>query len=229
MKSLCKISKTSFIVILFSIFLGTTLTFGQVSLGTDVNSRYVWRGIDFGQSLSYQPSLSYSSGGFEIGTWGSYAISNSAANELDLWVSYSIEINESSSLSLGLTDYFFPAVAGGYFDFNTDGSHVIEPFISYSSSFSITAYLNALNDPDNSIYINASIPFTVDDISLEAFLGFVPSASAWYGTSGAAIQDIGITASKEIPFTDTFSLPISTSFIVNPYTESSFLLFGFSL
>ena len=44
--------------------MGFSSAAGQVSLGADVVSRYVWRGVDFGESMSVQPSLSFSAGGF---------------------------------------------------------------------------------------------------------------------------------------------------------------------
>lgn len=229
MKSFQKTIKTIFSLFIFSMILGSANVQSQVSLGTDVVSRYIWRGLDFGQSMTYQPALSYSKGGFEVGAWGSYAFNDASANELDIWASYSIELSEETSLSLGVTDYFFPSAPGAYFDFNQDGSHIIEPFIGYSGVFSVTAYMNVLNDPDNSVYINASYPFELDEVSLEAFIGFVPGESALYGTTGATIQDIGLSASKSIVLTDSFSLPVGVSYIVNPSTETGFLVFGFSL
>lgn len=214
------------VVIILSI---STSSHSQVSFGSDVVSRYVWRGIDFGQSVSIQPGISYASGGFEIGAWGSYANTLGGANELDLWFSYSLEVNEYSSVSFGLTDYYFPATPGGFLTFDVDGNHVIEPFISYSGPFSVSAYFNVLNDPDNSIYLSAAYSFQFEDVSLEAFIGIVPTESAWYGNSDPAFQELGLSASKEIKISDSFSLPIFTSYVINPYQEISFLFFGFSL
>lgn len=228
MKSLKFITKS--VLAVFLILAAFTLEVqAQVSFGTDVVSRYVWRGVDFGQSLSFQPGISYASGGFEIGAWGSYANTGGGANELDLYASYSVDLDESSSISFGVTDYYFPATPGGFQTFDVDGNHVIEPFVSYSGAFSFSAYINVLNDPDNSVYLNASYPFVVEDVSLEAFVGVVPTESAWYGTSGAALQEIGLSASKEIKITESFSLPVFTSYVINPYQEVSFLFFGFSL
>lgn len=223
------LSKITLLTLAFILAAGSTQSIAQISFGTDVVSRYVWRGIDFGQSLSIQPGIAYASGGFEIGAWGSYANTGGGANELDLYASYSIELDEASSLSFGVTDYYFPATPGTFTTFDTDGNHVIEPFVSYSGAFSVSAYMNVLNDPDNSLYLSASYPFEVEDVSLEAFLGIVPTESAWYGNADAAVQEIGLSASKEIKITDSFSLPVFTSYVINPYQEISFLFFGFSL
>ena len=43
------------------------------SLGADMVSRYVWRGADFGESMSVQPALTLGFGGLEVGAWGSYS------------------------------------------------------------------------------------------------------------------------------------------------------------
>ncbi|MCR9132283.1 MAG: hypothetical protein NXI08_06910 [bacterium] len=223
------LSKITLLALAFILAAGSTKTIAQVSFGTDVVSRYVWRGIDFGQSLSFQPGIAYASGSFEIGAWGSYANDIGVANELDLFASYSFDLDDASSLSIGVTDYYFPAAPGTFTTFDTDGNHVIEPFLSYSGAFSFTAYMNILNDPDNSIYLSASYPFEVEDVSLEAFLGFIPGESAWYGNTSAAVQEIGLSASKEITITESFSLPVFTSYIINPYQEISFLFFGISL
>ena len=55
----------------------------ELSLGADMVSRYVWRGTDFGQSASIQPDLAYTFGGFEIGTWASYAVNPAASGVND--------------------------------------------------------------------------------------------------------------------------------------------------
>lgn len=73
------------------------------SLGADVVSRYVWRGTDFGESISIQPALTYTHGGFSIGSWASYAADPSSAgvNEHDLWLSFA-----AGPISVGVTDYY---------------------------------------------------------------------------------------------------------------------------
>ena len=72
MKHLLTITaRTGMFVMLFSLI--TTSAYGQITFGSDIASRYIWRGIDFGQSLSFQPSLPVAKNGFELGAWGAYA------------------------------------------------------------------------------------------------------------------------------------------------------------
>lgn len=75
----------------------------EVSLGADVVSRYIWRGLDFGNAVSVQPGLSVAFGDLEVGSWASYAITGSTADEFDLYATYAI-----GDFSVGLTDYSFP-------------------------------------------------------------------------------------------------------------------------
>lgn len=206
------------------------------SLGADFVSRYVWRGYDFGESLSAQPALTFSSGGFEIGAWGSYAIAGEGggANELDLWLGYSIELSNSASVSFGVTDYHFPAPGSEYFDFDDgEGAHVIEPYVSFTGpeTFPVTLYgaMNVYNDEDNSLYVEASVPFEVEGVELGLTAGVIANESAYYGTEGFALVNLGLSASKEIPISSVFSLPVFVSYIINPDLERAYLVFGISL
>ena len=69
------------ILILVSIF-SSNQAFGQVDIGADVMSRYVWRGGAYSNGPSIQPYMSYATGGFEVGFWGAYA-NDMLADELD--------------------------------------------------------------------------------------------------------------------------------------------------
>ena len=146
-----------------ALLLGLTLAmapslFGQsFSLGTDIVSRYIWRGTDFGESASFQPTLAFSAGGLEIGTWASYSISanGAGANEHDLWIGYTVDTGSAGAFSFGVTDYYFPSPDGSdFFDFSGDGegSHWIEPYASYSgpASFPITLWVIMFNRPSSS-------------------------------------------------------------------------------
>lgn len=220
----------------------------EFSLGADIVSRYVWRGVDFGESASVQPSLSLSHKGLEVGTWASYAANpgSADANEHDLWIGYS-----AGAFSVGITDYYFPNATHddhdhdhdeheeeetiGFFDFSGDGegAHWIEPYVSFggTDSFPVTLYAAymAHNDVDNSIYLNASMPFAVGGVDMSFGIGASAGESAFYGTDGFSIIDMTLGASKSIPVTDKFELPVSVSYILNPTHEKSYLVFGVSL
>jgi len=226
----------SFSLLFLALFSAAPVVAQSVSLGADVVSRYVWRGTDFGESMSIQPSMSISHGGLEIGTWASYSLSPDGAgsNEHDLWIGYTYESELVGSFSIGITDYYFPAPNDekGFFNFEGDGngSHFIEPYISYSAagSFPITLYaaLMAHNDPDNSLYVEASFPFTIEEAEMELTAGMTAGESAFYGTEGAELIQVGLSASRELPI---LNFPVSVAYILNPVAERSFLVFGVSI
>ena len=228
--------RSTFYKLVMVSMIGFSSASGQVSLGADVVSRYVWRGVDFGESMSVQPSLSFSAGGFEIGSWGSYSYAplSSGYNEHDIWASYSF-----GSVSLMLTDYYFPNGGFDFFDFDgaqgdtaSGGAHWIESSISYSGSesFPISVLFGAFihNDPETSTYLEIGYPLSVDGADLSFFAGATLAETAFYGTEGAGLISVGVSASKEVTVTESFALPISVSYILNPNAQRTFLTFGVS-
>ena len=87
-----------------------------LNFGADIMSRYIWRGIDFGNSPAIQPSIYFSWRGLNIGAWGSYSfapyramindsVSVNMGNyaEMDMYVSYTLKW-----FTLMFFDYFVP-------------------------------------------------------------------------------------------------------------------------
>jgi uncharacterized protein (TIGR02001 family) len=247
----------SLFVSLFAICIGSLMMMPaptqaqSVDTGADFVSRYVWRGTPLGGDdvMHVQPSLSYSNSGFTVGSWGSFPTAGSNANELDLYVSYAFDLGGSGSLSIGVTDFFFPSAAGEQGDFfnysQADpssgelGAHVIEPNVSYTGpeSFPISLFagiyaINGYQD-ESPIWLEASYPFSVQGVDMSFAVGGTPSdkETEYTDTPGSesALTKVSITASKSIEITDDFSLPISGSYQVNPYAENSYFVFGISL
>ena len=209
----------------------------QFNFGADVLNRYVWRGTDFGNSPSIQPALTFTSSGFEVGTWGAYPLSQQAVDveEHDLYLTYTIDTGNESSLTIGITDYYFPNGGAKFFNFDGDGlgAHWIEPSVSYTgpSSFPVSLYggFFAHNDPDNSIYLEAGYPVYSGDTEVSLSVGGTPQASGFYFTDKAGILSVALTAGRTVQITETFGLPLVAGYVLNPYHEKSFLVFGFSL
>jgi hypothetical protein len=77
----------------------------KLNVSADFVSRYIWRGMDFGNSPSIQPTLSFNLGEFELGYWGAVALINNYV-ESDLYMKYSVK-----GFSLTLYDYYIPALS----------------------------------------------------------------------------------------------------------------------
>jgi hypothetical protein len=227
-----------YLIILTLVFLTSISSLAQVKFGADIYSRYIWRGVDYGNAPAFQPSLTFTTGGFSIGAWGSYAFPTAATtySENDLWASYSISTETSGAFSVLFTDYYLPS-AGIPFGFykpkdGAGAAHTLEGGLSYSgpASFPITLafYTNLSNDVDNSSYIQIGYPFTVSDATVTLAAGFVPSKSAYYLTDKANLINLSITAAKSIVITDKFSIPINVAYIANPALDVTYLVFGAS-
>lgn len=205
----------------FSILL-PFMAHAQVDITTSVMSRYNWRGTDFGNSPSIQPTFSYTKGALSIGAWGAYATNgNPAGTEIDLYASYAV-----GDFTLMVTDYTFPdASAGAFLDAK---QQYVELGLAYASeSTPLTAFVGVflLNDDDTSIY--GELGYALGDVGL--FLGFTPTKTAMYGTGKAGIVNTGLSYSKPLALSESLTVSLTSKFIVNPYAKNGFLLFGFSL
>jgi len=218
---------TSLVLLLVVSMAPLSATAQSVDLGADIFNRYVWRGLDFGEAASVQPYLEVSAGDFTIGTWASYSTNGGGANEHDLYVSYS-----SGPVSIGVTDYYFPTPNSdfGFFDFGDGEAHVLEANLGYEGTgFALAGNLNFFNDDDTSVYLEVGVPLTLGETELALAVGVVPMESAWYLTDGFAVTNISLGAGREIKITDSFSLPLSVAYTLNPELERSYLVFGISL
>lgn len=191
------------------------------SIGADFVSRYVWRGLDFGNAPAVQPTVEFAAGNFAIGAWGSYTLSASPYLEADLYAGYAFDFG----LSVLVTDYYFPAAEFGaltdmsYFDID---AHTFELGLSQEiGDFYLSAFyfLNANDD----LYFEAGYSF-------EHFSIFAGAGNQSYTSDGDfMLTNLGISTSKDIEISDTFSLPVSGALIINPDLEQIHIVFGFSL
>lgn len=215
--------------------------------GADLVSRYIWRGIDFGNSPAIQPSLELGYGGFAFGAWGSYATNDANYQEADLYVSYTF----SEVFTLMVTDYFFPdgtVASNNYFEYKKDKTgHVFEGALAFNGTdnFPLTAMVatnfagadarTADNDLMYSTYIELGYSTNIHETSFNCFIGGTVNdpdkekgETGYYGP-GAGIINIGITAEKEIQITEKFALPVNVSVITNPQQENIYFVLGISL
>lgn len=220
---------------------GTTLAQNEEKVETiisgDIVSSYIWRGQDLG-SAAIQPTLGVGYKGLSLTAWGSYGLVNSDdVKELDLTLAYSF-----GGLNIGVTDYWFDAGLdpdNRYFKYDAHGTnHLFEANIGYDFVIaSLQWFTNfAGNDGVNndgkraySSYVEAAVPFKLSSIEWTATAGAVPFATTFYGTSGFAVTNLSLRATKEIKVTDTFSIPIFGQVTANPCSQKAYLVLGFTL
>jgi len=195
----------------------TTAVASGWTAGADLVSSYIWRGSKAG-AFSIQPTVKYFNGGFTIGAWGSGDLTTGAPEETDLFASFAFK----SGLSIGVTDYHYNT--SKLFD---SSNHAIEANLGYAiGKFSISGnYI--FNDASGAIgedkYFEAAYQFP----SVKLFAG---AGDGWY-TNDASFQvcNIGITATKTLKISESFSIPLFGSVIVNPNKEQIFYVIGISL
>jgi hypothetical protein len=224
-----------------ALFCSTGLFASEFSVGADIMSRYIWRGVDFGNSPSIQPTVEFSAGDFAIGSWGAFSIDTDVYQELDLYVSYTI----ADMISIGVTDYFFPAYPSenptfknNYFNFDGDETgHMLEGNLGFECKkipLTISANVgfygadkNEDGDSNFSTYIEVGYGGTLNEVAWNTFIGITPSEGL-YGTEFGVVN-MGLNLAKEVKITESFSLPVSGGLIFNPQNENAFLVFGISL
>lgn len=230
------------LVSLFALMLAETMTVSaqdkvEATVGTDVVSQYVWRGLDLG-GVSVQPTLGLSYKGVSLSAWGSVGLANPAdTREFDLTLAYEI-----GGFNIGITDYWFNTgldPENRYFAYASDcTNHVFEATVGYDFGFaSLQWYTNfAGNDGVDaagkrafSSYFEANVPFALGGLDWTATAGFVPFATDFYGVDNFAFVNLALTAAAEIKVTDTFSIPVFGQVAFNPCTRNAFFVVGITL
>lgn len=209
----------------------------ETTISADVVNQYIWRGQDLG-NVSLQPTLGVAYKGLSLTGWGSVGLANTAdTKEFDLTLAYAI-----GGLNIGVTDYWFNAgkdPEGRYFKYDAHGTnHVFEANIGYDFKIaSLQWYTNfAGNDglkKDGkraySSYVELNVPFVICDIDWTATAGAVPFETESYGTTGFAVTNLSLRATKSIKVTDTFSIPLFGQLTANPCSQKAYLVMGFTL
>jgi len=193
------------------------------SAGGDLVSSYLWRGTKLGTGPAIQPYLELALGNFSVGGWGSYCFTSNEGAEADLYLSYGFDFG----LSIGLTDYYFPGT--DYFDFSTEtGAHALEINLGYEiGGLSVGAnYL--LNEAGGAGTAGGDMYFELG-YSFEYFGLVLGGGNGWHTPDEEfTVCNIGITTSRDLKITKSFTLPVIGAIILNPATEQFHVVVGVS-
>lgn len=189
----------------------------EVSTTVGFESRYIFRGVQFAET-SFQPAINLSYGNFYGGAWLNLPVGDDdlvvtpGGEELDLFVGYGFDLNESVSLDFGVTYYTFPDVASGFFDlFEEDGdglgANTIEAYAGIALSAPLSPSLYVYRDFNFDTFtiqgdVSHSIPLSEKtSFDLSGSVGYViddDPADYLYGSASAdlsyAISDSGSIA-----------------------------------
>ena len=210
----------------------------ETTISGDIVSSYIWRGQDLG-SAAIQPTLGVGYKGLSLTTWGSYGIVNPAdTKEFDLTLAYTV-----GGFNIGITDYWFDRGGldpeGRYFKYDAHGTnHVFEGTVGYDFGFASLQWYTNFSGNDYkaedgkraySSYVEVNVPFKLATVDWTATAGAVPYASDLYGTSGFAVTNVALKATKDIKITDSFSVPIFGQVVANPCSQKAYLVLGLTL
>ena len=208
----------------------------ETTISADVVNQYIWRGQELGDA-ALQPTLGIAYKGLSLSAWGSVGISDPLdTKEFDLTLAYS-----KGGFNIGITDYWFNDPEERYFLYDAHKtSHVFEANVGYDfGAASIQWFTNfAGNDGVNkdgkraySSYTEVVVPFKLASVDWTATAGAVPFATSFYNgwTSGFAVTNLSLKATKDIKVTDSFSIPVFGQLVGNPCTQKAYLVFGLTL
>jgi hypothetical protein len=221
-----------------------------IKVTAELVSHYVWRGsmATGSPTPNFQPTLAYVKGNLEIGVWGSTDFLGTY-KEVDPYVSLT-----AGKLKFTITDYDWNLKDANYFNYKSkETGHRFEGSIGYTGpeSFPLSVSLNTmfygldkkLDDKGElkqaySTYVELGYAKGPANF----FLGFTPWESYYnnYGVTAFdstaskktfSIVNVGVTLSRALKITDSYSLPLRATLVINPsatYTREDFihLVFG---
>lgn len=194
-----KYRRALFVFLCLTVHLGIASAQNEspLQLGTDVVSRYVWRGVNLGGSspciqpwIKYNIATDQASSVLSIGTWGSYTFSKTSNQEVDIYVAYTYK----KLISITVTDYFFPDLFEGgersqYFNYRSDNTcHVFEGSVGFNGTdqlpFTVLVGMNFYGNDARKIaddghsgqifmtkYVELGYKKNIKGVDLNAFIG----------------------------------------------------------
>jgi hypothetical protein len=208
-----------------------------LSIYVDLKSRHTWRGGLTVKGFNVQPNLVFKKKGFTIGAWGAYALDDSYA-EVDLYASYQYKF-----IKFCVSDYFVSDEKkkfNNYFDWNNNTSrHTIDMELKFTGTKKLPVYLmvstmvfgnkDAKGEEQYSTYLEAgyTLPLSKYAQKLDFFIGATPFEGSY--SDKFNVVNIGMKATKNFVISEKFKLPVYSKFIVNPYRENIYLVFGVTI
>lgn len=218
-----------------SCFFFTILSYSQIKISTAevfIQSRHVWRGRQLGKSIALEPSVTLTSNRFSFNVWAAVTPDNSYS-EVDLVPSYQFR-----KFKVTLFDYYNPVPhdQNQYLNFKNGASrHSLELSLDNFSvddqrlKWMVGTFLagdrnQETGNPFYSTYVEFRYPFSVWKVTAEPFVGLTPLPGFY--ANRLAIINSGLTFSKYLDLKLRFKVPVSLSFISNPYERTNFIILG---
>lgn len=220
---------------------GAKMSQSDFHLGVDLQTKYLWRGMEmipFNSTPVLFPHLSYQYEGLYVYAMGATSLNGNYA-EVDLGVSYTWKW-----LTVGVYDYYYPNVNGTndkYFNFNKNTTgHWLEAAVTFAPE-KIPAYLTVSNffygadktldgKQAYSTYVELGTYYDfLESNRLSLALGAACNKSCYTGyESGFGICNVELKYTYTVAFENGWSIPLNVAYIINPVREKSFINFSTS-
>lgn len=219
---------------------GSELKASPFGLGLDLQTKYVWRGMEMmtqNSSPVLFPSVNYTCKGLYFYVMGGYALNGEYA-EVDLGICYSWK-----GFTIGVNDYYYPTI-----DSNDDNylksdntEHWLEATITFAPAkipILITAsnffygadkYVdeNGKEKQAYSSYVEIGTYYNfLDNNRISLNIGAALNKSCYNGyEKNFSICNIEGKYTYNVKFKNDWTLPLSVSYIYNPVYDKSFMNF----
>lgn len=197
----------------------------------ELTTKYMWRGIEYGTAPTVFPMIGYGYKGFNAFAMGAYAV-NGSHQEVDLGVSYS-----NSGFTIGVSDYYYPSAVGekdGYFKLsNRSTGHWVEAYATWSGDkfplwVTLSTYVFGADKNEDgkqmySSYAEVGYTYSFNDNNSLALCVGANLNKGFYTDCQSGFNVVNINAKYSTAFKfGSFRLPVSASYILNPYKNKSF-------
>lgn len=234
------------VAILIVFFVADTLLFAQEGnqnkkisafhMGLSAQSKYMWRGIEYGTSPVLFPTLNYQYKGIYAYAMGGYATDGSH-QEVDLGISYTIE-----GFTFSVNDYYYPTAVGQndqYFNLKgKETGHWVEGCLQYTPNrlpiwLLLSSYFaGADKKPESgdqawSSYAEIGAHYNFDEDNILSLAVGATLNKSFYNdyAHNFSVCNIELKYSHDFSI-NKITIPISVSYIINPYREKSYVSFS---
>ncbi len=222
----------SLVVIIPSLFANdSTKVASPFSASLELSTKYMWRGIEYGTAPTVFPMIGYGYKGVNAFAMGAYAI-NGSHQEVDLGVSYTI-----GDFTIGVSDYYYPSSVGEkdeYFKLsNRSTGHWVEACAMWNGTkiplwVTVSCYIFGADKNEEgkqmySSYAEVGYTYSFNDNNSMALCIGANLNKSFYTDYQSGFNVVNINAKYNTAFKfGNYKLPVSASYILNPYRNKSF-------
>lgn len=201
------------------------------SASLELTTKYMWRGIEYGDAPTVFPMIGYGYKGFSAFAMGAYAV-NGSHQEVDLGVSYT-----ASEFTIGVSDYYYPSAVGekdAYFKLsNRSTGHWVEAYATWAGSrfplwVTLSTYIYGADKNESgkqmySSYAELGYTYSFNDNNSMSLCVGANLNKGFYTDNQSGFSVVNVNAKYSTAFKfGKFRLPLSASYVLNPYKNKSF-------